>query len=159
MDFQREIQKVFISISDSDKAIAYKILNDYQRQGKTPRFIYLAFLQLKGRSVEKYRYLMFNQKFLQQIWKQYLWSVADDLDGVLFNGWASKDDLRTIERWIDIEAYNRAERGFCESDRGNVEKYHSDVVDYLFQLLSKMNEVDVNTIERIINDSLRKEGE
>ena len=157
MDYLKEIEQFLFSLSEQEKETANRIINDYLRQGKTARFVYLAFAQLNGRSVDKSRYLMFNQKFLQQIWRKYLWSIAEDLDGVLFNGWALGDDMRTIARWIDIEAYNQAERGFCESDRGYHEKYHYDVVNYLFQLLEKMKEVDIITLESLLNTILEKE--
>ena len=153
----KKIELFLLSLNEQEKDTANRIINDYLRQGKTARFVCLAFAQLKGRSVEKYRYLMFNQKFLQQIWKQYLWSVADDLDGVIFNGLASEDDLRAIARWIDIEAYKQAERGFCDIDKGNHDKYRYDVIKYLFNFLEKMNEVDVNTIENIINPYIEEE--
>ena len=42
-------------------------------------------------------------------------------------------------------------------DRGNHEKYRNDVITYLFFALKRLSDIDVNTIEIILNNILIKE--
>ena len=158
MDFEKELQKYFSSLNWEERNNAGQILNDYLRQGKNLRFTYLAFCQLKGRSVLKYRFLMFNKSFQDEVQTKYLWSLAEDLDNVLFNGLASDEDLRAIQKWIDVDAYNRAERSFLKANRGNHENYRSSVLDYLFRLLDKMNDTSIDALESVITNILNKEN-
>ena len=100
---------------------------------------------------------MFNRSFQDEVYAQYLWSLAEDLDHVLFNRVASEQDLRVIQKWIDVDAYNRNERGFQKANRGNLENYRSSVLYFLFRILEKMHDSDVNALENVINNILDKE--
>ena len=87
---------------------------------------------------------------------QNLWSLAEDLDHILFN-LASEDNLREIRKWIDVDAYNRVERSLMKVNYGNLENYRHAVLHYLYRLLEKMNDIDVNAIENVIKNILDKE--
>ena len=157
MDFEKELQKYYSSLNWEERNNAGQILNDYLRQGKNLRFTYLAFCQLKGRSILKYRFLMFNKSFQDEVQIQYLQSIAEDLDNVLFNGLASDEDLRAIQKWIDVDACNRVERSLIKVNWGNDEKYRSALLHYLFRLLDSMKDIDVNAIDNLINTIIEKE--
>ena len=157
MCFEKELQKYISSLNWEERKSANQILNDYLKQGKNLRFTYYAFRQLKGRSVLKYRFLMFNKSFQDEVQIQYLQSIAEDLDNVLFNGLASEKDLRVIQKWIDVEAYNRVERSLLKVNWGNLERYRSAVLHYLFRLLENMKDIDVNAIDNLINSIYEKE--
>lgn len=154
MWFEEALNRYAASLNDEEKQIAEKILNDYLCKGRTLRYAYLAFSHLKNRSIVKYRYLMFNREYQAEIWEKYLWSVAEDLDIVLFNQYVEKRDLCIIQKWIDVNAYNRVDRAFLKMDWGNEEKYRYDITKYLFDRLTELSEIDVITIENIINRSL-----
>ena len=157
MRFEAELSQYAASLNDEEKQIAGDILNDYLYRGRSLRYVLLAFTQLKGRSILKYRYLMFNRQFQAEIWEKYLWSVAEDLDIVLFNEYVTENDLHTIQRWIDVDDYNRNERAFLKMDWGNDERYRYDVTKYLFDILKDISDIDVHTIENIINTALENE--
>ena len=157
MWFEAELRQYAASLNDEEKQIAGNILNDYLYKGRSLRYVILAFYHLKGRSISKYRYLMFNREYQAEIWEKYLWSVAEDLDVVLFNNYIEEADLQTIQRWIDVDAYNRNEREFLKMDWGNDEKYRHDITNYLFAILKGLSDIEVNTIENIVNLSLNKE--
>ena len=158
MCFEKELQKYISSLNWEERKSANQILNDYLKQGKNLRFTYYAFRQLKGRSVLKYRFLMFNKSFQDEIRIQYLQSIAEDLDNILFNGLASEEDLRVIQKWIDVDAYNRVERTLIKINWGNHENYRSALLHYLFRLLENMKDIDVNAIDNLINTIIEKEG-
>ena len=158
MGFEKELQKYISSLNWEERKSANQILNDYLKQGKNLRFTYYAFLQLKGRSVLKYRFLLFNKSFQDEVHIQYLQSIAEDLDNVLFNGLASEEDLRVIQKWIDVDACNRVERSLLKVNWGNDEKYRSALLHYLFRLLENMKDIDVNAIDNLINTIIEKEG-
>lgn len=157
MCFEKELQKYISSLNWEERKSANQILNDYLKQGKNLRFTYYAFRQLKGRSVLKYRFLMFNKSFQDEVRIQYLQSIAEDLDNILFNGLASEEDLRVIQKWIDVDAYNRVERSLIKVNLGNHEKYRSALLHYLFRLLESMKDIDVNAIDNLINSIYEKE--
>ena len=62
-----------------------------------------------------------------------------------------------MQRWIDIDAYNRKEREYTILDRGNVEKCRNDILTYLFFVLKRLSAIDVNAVENILNTILIKE--
>ena len=154
--YEKEIRENAASLEGEEKQVAGDILNDLLRQGHSLRFAYLAFSLLKGRSVIKYRHLMFNKSFQDEVWRQYLLSIAEDLDNVLFN-YSDAEDIHLLQNWIDIDAYNRKEREYIILDRGNHEKYRNDVLSYLFVVLKGLSAIDVNAVENILNTILIKE--
>ena len=83
-------------------------------------------------------------------------TLAINLDHVLFNGLASAEDLRAIQKWIDVDAYHRVDRKLLKDNWGNDEKYRSCVLLYLSQLLDEMKDADVNALENLINQIVKE---
>ena len=123
------------------------------------RFVWLAFQQLKGRSVSKYYYMMFSADYLHQIQGQYLWSIAEDLDNIIFNQIADDDDLQLISQYLDVEAYYCAERSALYQNRGNHEAYRNDVLQWLSETLTLLSPTDLSALESIVNRAYAKGGD
>lgn len=155
-DYKLGLRKLIDAQGPTSRDTAMEVLNDYLRQGRTFRFVYLAFQQLNGRSITKYRHMMFNKAFLQQIQYQYIRSLAEDLDVVLFNEWLNEADLKTIRGNLDVDAYNRAERKCLYDNWGNDEAYKNAVIDYLSDVLLFLAPQDLSTIDCIVSETLEK---
>lgn len=158
MDYQDEFEHYVSNLNSNDAELARRVRNDYLRKGKTMRFVWLAFQQLKGRSISKYFYMMFSVDYLHQIQEQYFWSMAEDLDNIIFNRIADADGLQLISQYLDVEAYRRAERNALYKNIGNHEAYRNDVLHWLAESLSSLSPADLSALDNIVNRINEKGG-
>ena len=158
LDYQDEFECYLKTLDNGHAVLAQKVRNDYLRKGKTMRFVWLAFQQLKGRSISKYYYMMFSNDFLCQIQEHYLWSIAEDLDSIIFNRIADDNGLQLISQFLDVEAYRRAERNALYQNIGNHEAYRNDVLHWLTENLSSLSPADLSALEGIVDRAYAKGG-
>ena len=158
MSYHFQNEQYLNSLNDEERRIAEKIRKDYLKNGESERFFYYAIQQLRGRSIKNFRFLMFNQGFLEEVKQKYLWSLADDLEGILFNHFAKPHEWETLCRLIDVAAYQKEERIALKQNWGKDEAYHIATVNIVYQMLEKMYRVDRKTIESIV-DNINKRME
>lgn len=158
MNYQNEFECYLKTLDNNHTVLARKVRNDYLRKGKTMRFVWLAFQQLNGRSISQYYYMMFSADFLCQIQEHYLWSIAEDLDNMIFNRIADDDGIQLISQYLDVDAYRRAERNALYQNRGNTEAYRNDVLHWLTENLSSLSPADLSALDNIVNRINEKGG-
>ncbi len=159
MDYQKEIKTYIDSLDSTEANLAQRVMNDYMERGKTPRYVYLAFKQLNNRSLKKFYYLMFSKGFLEQIQKQYLYSVAEDLDNIIFNGYADADALSEIHKYFDVEEYRHAERSALYKNKGYIDAYKDDVLKWIAERIQGLPSRSVAALEDTIDRVLAEGGE
>ena len=145
-----EMTKTFAN--NEERRIAEKTRKDYLKNGESERFFYYAIQQLRGRSIKQHKFLMFNQGFLEEVKQKYLWSLADDLEGILFNHLAEPNEWETLCSLIDVAAYQKEERIALKQNWGKDEACHIATVNIVYQMLEKMYQDDRKTIDSIVDD-------
>ena len=86
-----------------------------------------------------------------------MFTIAEELEGILFNKDVCTEDWETISEIIDTEAYNRAERQFFQACDRDVQKLKEDCTYYVFQLLQSKSDEEIKIITEIVNKHMYQE--
>ena len=84
-------------------------------------------------------------------------TIAEELEGILFNKDVCTEDWETISEIIDTEAYNRAERQFYQECDRDVQKLKEDCTYYVLQLLQSKSDEEIKIITEIVYKHYQEE--
>lgn len=84
-------------------------------------------------------------------------TIAEELEGILFNKDVCTEDWETISTIIDIEAYHRAERQFLTECDRDEQKYKGNCIYYVFQLLQSNSDEEMKIITEIVRNHMYQE--
>ena len=154
MSYCQQVSDYIDSLDDQEKRIAQKVRHDYLRNGKSMGFVNCAFRMLHGRSIRKYQYLMFNQQFLDEVHRHYLFILAKDLDSILSAHAARPQNWETLCSLIDMEGYHIQKRRIGDQLAKGGDIFDSGTIEYILSLLQEMNEFDIRQIEWALDNEV-----
>lgn len=80
------------------------------------------------------------------------WTLAEELEGILFNRDIDDESWKTISEIIDVDEYNRKEKEFSTAYRGDFEMFHYETINYVLGLINNLNCNQLDTIVCIVNE-------
>lgn len=86
-----------------------------------------------------------------------MFTIAEELEGILFNKDVCTEDWETISEIIDTEAYNRAVRQFLAKCDKDEQKYKEDCINFVFRLLQSKSDEDIKKVYEIVNRHINQE--
>lgn len=85
------------------------------------------------------------------------WTLAENLEGILFNKGVDDDCWETITEIVDIYAYRRIENALSTMHQSDFNKYRNGIINYVLELIDALDPDQLDAIVRIVNNNIEEQ--